>query len=149
MEYAQTPNLRAVTDDLIFQSWHPSANGYLDMPLNVWNESANHLGAIRSAARYSSYLQGQSYCGIQVSEPEYIGFYPDINYAQRSYGLNPFLHYKLFGRNEGRCEIMHPCSSPLSAEDYLNLYDDVREAGIDPWTHYILFGQYEGRCPIH
>jgi len=33
-----------------------------------------------------------------------------------------------------------------AAAQYLNEYDDVREAGIDPWTHYITFGKSEGRA---
>lgn len=147
--YVDTRNLRAVTDDFIFQNWFPSqTTNTLSIPLNVWQDGvisgANHIGLIQSAQKYNATVQRGGTCGTTATQIEYLGFYPDI----RAAGINPFLHYELFGRNEGRCQIVGHCTFPISAAGYLTIYPDVAAAGIDPVLHYKLFGQYEGRCPI-
>jgi len=143
--YVDSQPLRAVTDDIIFQSWHPSASGKLDMPLNTtqWGGQFSHLGFIDSAKIQNGRERG-IYCPRAISQHEYLAFYGDVRQA----GVNPFLHYKVWGRNEGRCQITGRCTASLSASEYLWLYDDVRNAGMDAHTHYSHFGINEGRCPV-
>ncbi len=142
--YVDSAALRAVTDDYIFQSWHPSANGKMDIPVNLDTRTSNHLSLIRSSARYDI-KETKSGCATgPLSQDDYLTFYPDV----RSAGINAFLHYKLFGAKEGRCEVIGRCTMPVSAADYLTLYDDVRNAGSNPIEHFNLWGKSEGRCPI-
>jgi hypothetical protein len=160
--YVQTPDLRSFADHDVFQSWHPPGG----VPLNIWNPKANHVGLIRSARKYFDYVQNTSGqpplpCDQPVSDVEYLGFYPDILTS----GRNPFLHYKLYGKNEHRCPLTdsaangaqyYPCNQasgsgvtrPITPQQYLTLYDDVRNAPMDPVYHYQHFGRNEGRCPI-
>ncbi len=97
---------------------------------------------------------------------------PDVARA----GMDPWVHYTQFGANEGRVwpgttnpgggtssgggstssgssggsssqsSVKANLTYDQAAAQYLNEYDDVREAGIDPWTHYITFGKSEGRA---
>ena len=61
---------------------------------------------------------------------------PDVAAA----GIEPFNHYIVSGRYEGRVPDFDPAY-------YLAQNPDVAESGVDPEYHYIHFGKYEGRQP--
>ena len=97
---------------------------------------------------------------------------PDVARA----GMDPWVHYSMYGKNEGRAwpgatnpggggsastgssstgssgggssqpSVNVNLTYDQAAAQYLNENDDVREAGIDPWTHYITWGKNEGRA---
>jgi glycosyltransferase involved in cell wall biosynthesis len=69
-------------------------------------------------------------------ESWYLANYLDV--AQS--GLDPTLHYLLFGGFEGR----NPCRD-FSSKSYLEAYPDVKAAGINPLIHYLKYGEAEGR----
>jgi glycosyltransferase involved in cell wall biosynthesis len=57
-----------------------------------------------------------------------------------SIGIDPFKHYQLYGKKEGRL--------PAFDRDwYLSQYPDVEKSGIDPRVHYTTHGKSEGRHP--
>jgi hypothetical protein len=75
----------------------------------------------------------------------YLAAHPDVAAA----GVDPFEHYRMYGKGEGR----HP--TPASAEEalgfdrawYLAAYPDIAAAGVDPFEHYRTYGKGEGRHP--
>ena len=67
--------------------------------------------------------------------------YPDVAES----GLDPWHHYVLKGRKEGRDNGLHPKKDMFFPEGYLEMYPDVAESGIAPWRHYVLSGKKEGR----
>ncbi|RZA04432.1 MAG: hypothetical protein EOP11_15140 [Proteobacteria bacterium] len=143
--YAQAGALRDVVDDFIFQSWHPSADGRLNIPKNLGSPNS-HFGLIqtlRNAPIPAPDSTGGA-CSKKVSQAEYLETYPDV----KAVNANPFLHWQLFGKAEGRCQPTGPCTMPLSKIDYLSAYPDVKANGADPGEHYRNYGQAEGRCPI-
>ncbi len=88
-------------------------------------------------------------CTTPVDEAGYLALYSDI----RDAGINPWLHYKRFGHNEGRCPLtVGSCHITVSESEYLELYDDLTRAGITTADgardHYKQFGASEGRCPL-
>lgn len=66
----------------------------------------------------------------------YTEIYPDIKLA----GINPILHYILYGAKENR----NPCEF-FDTKYYAENYKDVAETGLNPFTHYILYGKTQGR----
>lgn len=67
-------------------------------------------------------------------------YYSENNPDVRNAGLDPALHFLLFGGVEGR----NP-SDKFNCRWYLTEYEDVRRAGINPLLHYLIFGQKELR----
>jgi glycosyltransferase involved in cell wall biosynthesis len=67
--------------------------------------------------------------------------YPDV--AQS--GMDPWHHYVLKGKAEGRDNGLHPNGSIFFAAGYLEMYPDAAKSGMDPWRHYVLKGKAEGR----
>ena len=63
--------------------------------------------------------------------------YPSIKKS----GVNPLLHYILFGYRDG----MFP-SFKFDGNYYLNMNEEVRESGINPLVHYVLYGKDEGKA---
>jgi len=66
----------------------------------------------------------------------YLRNYGDI----RDGGIDPLMHYVLYGWQEGR----NPCDW-FSSTFYLNRYDDVRVNNINPFYHYLTVGAQEKR----
>ena len=71
----------------------------------------------------------------------YLEMYPDVEKKK----MDPWHHYVLYGKKEGRDNGMHPLKSQFCAEKYLEKNPDVAKARIDPWHHYVLYGKKEGR----
>ncbi len=67
-------------------------------------------------------------------------YYLQRNSDIRGAGVDPFLHFLLYGGLEGR----NPSSS-FDALDYISRYPDVRSKGINPLLHFVLFGRSEHR----
>lgn len=69
-------------------------------------------------------------------------------------GLNPRLHYRKSGRQSGLCEPSIGACSGLTAQEYLEYYNDVRTSSfgargyLGAWEHYLTAGKNESRCPI-
>lgn len=66
----------------------------------------------------------------------YLSANPDVARA----GIDPLLHYQLFGFKEGR----DPAAS-FDTTLYLRANPDVAAAGVEPLTHFVTFGRLEGR----
>ena len=58
-------------------------------------------------------------------------------------GINPVLHYILYGAHEGRDP-----GPRFSTAAYLTMYPDVRERGINPLIHFLNTGLQEGRRAV-
>jgi O-antigen biosynthesis protein len=71
-------------------------------------------------------------------ESWYLAQYPDVARA----GIEPRLHYLVFGAAEGRDP--HPL---FDSSWYLEQYPDVARAAVNPLVHYIAFGAAERRDP--
>ena len=69
----------------------------------------------------------------------YVKNNPDIGES----GMNPVVHYLLYGGFEGR-------NPGLEFDNayYLSRYDDVSQSGLNPLLHYVLYGKNEGRKTI-
>lgn len=67
--------------------------------------------------------------------------YPDVAKS----GLDPWHHYVLRGKQEGRDNGQHPGQELFFREGYLVMYPFVAESGLDPWHHYVLYGRKDGR----
>ena len=65
--------------------------------------------------------------------------YPDVDIR----GINPVLHYILYGAAEGRDP-----GPRFSTAAYLTMYPDVRERGINPLIHFLNTGRQEGRRAV-
>jgi hypothetical protein len=59
--------------------------------------------------------------------------------------MDPWMHYVLHGRKEGRDNGLHPNDKQFFASGYLEMYPDVVKSKTDPWRHYVLYGKEEGR----
>lgn len=68
----------------------------------------------------------------------YLRTYPEVAAA----GINPFIHFMLWGGFEGRQP--HPL---FDTRFYLRKYPDVAAARANPLAHYLKFGAAEGRQP--
>jgi hypothetical protein len=75
----------------------------------------------------------------------YLAAYPDVAEA----GIDPYEHYKVYGKGEGRYPTAIAAEEALGFDRawYLAAYPDVAEAGIDPYEHYKVYGKGEGRHP--
>lgn len=51
----------------------------------------------------------------------YLGMYPDVSAA----GVDPWHHYVLIGKKEGRDNGLHPDELQFFAKGYLEMYPDV------------------------
>ncbi len=71
----------------------------------------------------------------------YLELYPDI----KASGIDPWRHYVLQGKKEGRSNGIIAPPDFFTPEGYIDLYHDVKESGVDPWRHYVLQGKNEGR----
>ncbi len=71
----------------------------------------------------------------------YLLEYPEIAEA----GIDPWIHYVMAGKKEGRDNGFNPSGGLFFKEGYLVEYPDVAESGINPWEHYVLTGRKEGR----
>ena len=70
-------------------------------------------------------------------------YYLEKNEDVRSKGLDPSIHYLLYGAEEGRDP------GPLfSTRRYLQRFPDVAAAGVNPLAHYELFGRAEKRTLV-
>ncbi|MFQ5623936.1 MAG: hypothetical protein ACE5FS_11130 [Paracoccaceae bacterium] len=98
------------------------------------------------------------------STRHYLDTNPDVAAAK----INPFVHFILFGRAEGRSpkapvaaeaekaprsdenaldDIIGALRPHFDTDHYLNQYPDVARAGVDPVHHYCAIGWTEGRDP--
>jgi hypothetical protein len=66
----------------------------------------------------------------------YAARYPDVAAA----GVDPVLHFLLYGADEGRDPGPDFCTRA-----YLARYRDVMQSGVNPLIHYLLYGRAEGR----
>lgn len=93
----------------------------------------------------------------------YLTHNPDVADAR----LNPFWHFHMYGKNEGRVSRTHSATSPpgsdganervkeeiaalreaFDTEFYLEQNPDLANAGIDPLEHFVVHGWKEGRDP--
>jgi glycosyltransferase involved in cell wall biosynthesis len=98
-----------------------------------WTTNARNLGLWMQATK-----------NVQAMETWYKNF--DIGYYVRTYpdviqsGVDPFLHFLLFGNKERR----RP-SPQFDIEYYLTRFPDVEQTGVNALLHYSLFGRAEGR----
>lgn len=102
--YVDTAFLRPYLTDVVFQNWHPSPGGRMDVPINLPDAAApveSHLGLLRSALSYSQTVERGLGCGRELTSLEYLAYYPDV----RASGADPSVHYPNHGRNEGRCPV--------------------------------------------
>lgn len=65
----------------------------------------------------------------------YLSRNPDVQHA----GIDPLIHYTLYGWREGRDP-----NPEFSTRFYLNDHPDVAAAGVNPFWHYIVAGKAEG-----
>lgn len=68
--------------------------------------------------------------------PFYLSQNPDVEHA----GIDPLVHYTLYGWRDGRDP-----SPDFSTRFYLSNNPDVAEANVNPFWHYIVVGKAEGR----
>lgn len=66
----------------------------------------------------------------------YAASYPDVAAS----GIDPIVHFVLFGGYEGRDP-----SERFSSRQYLDTYPDVRRSGVNPLLHYLRWGRRELR----
>jgi hypothetical protein len=102
-------------------------------------------------SRYSSIagsVKGMSGSGSKEPRKEelffpegYLEMYKDVARA----GADPWRHYVLYGKKEGRDNGLHPDGRMFFPEGYLEMYPDAALSGLDPWHHYVLKGKKEGR----
>ena len=71
----------------------------------------------------------------------YLAEYPDV----ADVGMDPWVHFVLYGKQEGRDNGHNPGLNLFNKEIYLKLYKDVCDSASDPWYHYIMYGKNEGR----
>ena len=71
----------------------------------------------------------------------YLAEYPDV----ADVGMDPWVHFVLYGKQEGRDNGLNPCYDLFNKEIYLKLYEDICDSDISPWCHYVLYGKKEGR----
>ena len=76
--------------------------------------------------------------GNLVDRSYYLAQNPDVAAA----GVDPYLHYALYGWKEGR----NP-DALFDTSYYLKQNPDVAAAGVDPLQHFIEYGASEGRQP--
>ena len=69
-------------------------------------------------------------------EDRYLEENPDVAQA----GIDPLLHYLLYGGFEGR-----DLPPYFFSQWYLDTYEDVKESGVNPLVHYLKLGRNEGR----
>ena len=67
--------------------------------------------------------------------------YPDVARAK----ADPWKHYVLHGKDEGRDNGLHPDVNMFFPAGYLLMYLGVARTKTDPWKHYVLHGIKEGR----
>jgi hypothetical protein len=80
---------------------------------------------------------------------KYLEANPDVKNAK----VDPWNHYNIFGKNEGRkwfdCNdstiTFIPENCEFSRNKYLEANSDVKRSKYDPWYHYIHIGKEEGR----
>lgn len=68
--------------------------------------------------------------------PYYMAANPDVVQA----GVEPVLHYVLYGWKENR----NP-TAWFHTQYYMNTYKDVANSGMNPFYHYLVYGSKEGR----
>ncbi len=78
----------------------------------------------------------------QFDAEYYVKKNPDIAVMD----IDPFEHYMVWGRFEGR-EPNDKIRGIFDAAHYLATNPDVAAIGIDPYQHYMAYGQFEGRSP--
>ncbi|MFM2419982.1 MAG: hypothetical protein RL385_4705, partial [Pseudomonadota bacterium] len=71
-------------------------------------------------------------------------FYLLVHADVAAAGIDPALHYRLYGRAEGRV-YSRALPDDFDPAFYLMLNSDVAAAGIGPSEHYLLYGRAEGR----
>ena len=71
----------------------------------------------------------------------YLTEYEDVAESE----IEPWHHYVLSGKAEGRDNGLNPPKDIFFKEGYLTEYEDVAESEIEPWHHYVLLGKAEGR----
>ena len=69
-------------------------------------------------------------------EDRYLEENPDVSQA----GIDPLLHYLLYGGFEGR-----DLPPYFFSQWYLDTYEDVKESEVNPLVHYLKLGRNEGR----
>ena len=75
----------------------------------------------------------------------YLAEYPDV----ANVGVDPWVHFVLYGKQEGRDNGLNPPCELFFKEGYLAEYPDVAEGGMDPWEHFVLYGKYENKDNGH
>ena len=71
----------------------------------------------------------------------YLTEYEDVAESE----IEPWHHYVLLGKAEGRDNGLNPPKDIFFKEGYLTEYEDVAASEIEPWHHYVLSGKAEGR----
>ena len=59
-------------------------------------------------------------------------------------GINPWVHYVLQGKNEGRDNGIHPTKEIFNEDVYRALYPDLCFVE-NHWIHYVIYGKKEKR----
>ena len=113
---------------------------------DVWNAHADaddHYAAFGAAeGRAPSTRSDASFLSdrtVDGFDPVYyLRHNPDVAAA----GVDPLLHFQIFGWREGRDP-----NALFDTAGYLAAYQDVAAAGVNPLDHYNAFGWHEGRDP--
>ena len=71
----------------------------------------------------------------------YLAEYPDV----ADVGMDPWVHFVLYGKQEGRDNGLNPPRDLFFKEGYIAEYPDVADVEITPWEHFVLYGKQEGR----
>ncbi|WP_146106442.1 glycosyltransferase [Desulfobulbus oralis] len=115
-----------------------SPNPYFDA---IWYQQ-QYSEAINNEIAFTHYLEHSNWKNTNPNPyfdtTWYLEKYPDV----KENGLDPLLHFHLFGAKENRCPGPH-----FDTSWYLDHYPDIKQSGINPLLHFLEFGQFEGRNP--
>ncbi|WP_202033925.1 class I SAM-dependent methyltransferase [Rhizobium rhizogenes] len=103
---------------------------YLKSYSDVGNNAADHY---MNVGFYNNYNPNEYF-----DSSWYLGEYADV----RKSGMNPLVHFDLYGWREGR----NP-SAAFDTKYYLRENEDVNRSGVNPLLHFLKHGRHEGRRP--
>ena len=109
----------------------------LAMRAGPWRSRVRNLARVVARPRLARRAHTVAQSGL-FDASYYRDLYPDVSSA----GIDPLLHYVLWGASEGRRP--HPLFDPTY---YREQSPDVARARLDPLTHFVLHGGSEQRNP--
>lgn len=134
----------------------PRISSELDLDYYNHQTALGIQSTLEAAEHYVKFGADQGYDPHpHFKSSEYLADNADV----RSARINPYYHYLVAGRAEGRLpfrmdvpfeDYLHQRSvvaKRFDAEFYLTSYSDVRRAAVDPLHHFLVAGWREGRDP--